>query len=66
MKAKFNDSVTISPLQPDDREQFILDNQRAFKYGATEEFGLRDDHFLCQPLRFPHRGVFQQSPSGCE
>ena len=45
MKAKFNDRVTISPLQPDDRELFILDNQRAFKYGATEEFGLRDDHF---------------------
>ena len=45
MKAKFNNSVTLSPLQPDDREQFILDNQRAFKYGATEEFGLRDDHF---------------------
>ena len=37
MKAKFNNSVTLSPLQPDDREQFILDNQRAFKYGATEE-----------------------------
>jgi GNAT superfamily N-acetyltransferase len=45
MKAKFKDSVTLTPLQPDDREQFILDNQRAFKYGATEEFGLRDDHF---------------------
>lgn len=28
MKAKFNDNVTLSPLQPDDREQFILDNQR--------------------------------------
>ena len=26
------------------REQFILDNQRAFKYGAMEEFGMRDDH----------------------
>ena len=23
----------------------ILDNQRAFKYGAIEEFGLRDDHY---------------------
>lgn len=45
MKAKFNDNVTLLPLQPDDREQFILDNQRAFKYGASEEFGLRDDHF---------------------
>ena len=28
----------------DDREQFILDNQWAFKYGAMMEFGERDDH----------------------
>ena len=26
-------------------QQFILDNQAAFNYGAREEFGLRDDHF---------------------
>ena len=32
------------PLEPDDREQFITDNQEAFRYGAMEEFGLRDDH----------------------
>ena len=38
-------NVTLAPLQPADREQFILDNQRAFRYGATEEFGLRDDHY---------------------
>lgn len=49
-------NVKLVPLQPvdncavgstliADREHFILDNQRAFKYGATEEFGLRDDHF---------------------
>ena len=37
--------VTLAPLEPDDKEQFILDNQWAFKYGATEEFGVRDDHF---------------------
>lgn len=37
--------ITLTPLTRDDREQFILDNQRAFKHGATEEFGLRDDHF---------------------
>ena len=37
--------VTLAPLEPDDKEQFILDNQWAFKYGATEEFGMRDDHF---------------------
>lgn len=41
MKAE---SITLTPLAEDDREQFILDNQRAFKYGAVEEFGLRDDH----------------------
>lgn len=42
MKAE---NVTLTPLTEDDREQFILDNQYAFKYGAVEEFGLRDDHF---------------------
>ena len=37
--------ITLTPLTEDDREQFILDNQLAFKYGAMEEFGERDDHF---------------------
>ena len=37
--------VTLIPLRPDDREQFIKDNQEAFNYGALEEFGLRDDHY---------------------
>ena len=37
--------VKLIPLTDDDREQFIKDNQRAFKYGAVEEFGMRDDHF---------------------
>ena len=36
--------VALIPLTPDDREQFILDNQWAFKYGALQEFGQRDDH----------------------
>ena len=36
--------VTLVPLEADDREQFILDNQWAFKYGAIEEFGERDNH----------------------
>ena len=39
-----NTRVTLVPLTADDREQFILDNQWAFKYGAIEEFGKRDDH----------------------
>ncbi len=37
--------ITLTPLTRDDREQFILDNQYAFKFGAFNEFGLRDDHF---------------------
>ena len=39
-----NAKVELIPLSPDDREQFILDNQWAFKYGAMMEFGERDDH----------------------
>ena len=39
-----NTKVTLVPLEADDREQFILDNQWAFKYGALMEFGKRDDH----------------------
>ena len=37
--------ITLVPLTPDDREQFITDNQEAFNYGALQEFGKRDDHF---------------------
>ena len=37
--------ITLTPLTPDDREQFIRDNQYAFQYGAVEEFGLRDEYF---------------------
>ncbi len=37
-------NICLLPLTPEDREQFILDNQEAFRYGAMEEFGLRDDH----------------------
>lgn len=36
--------VRLVPLADDDRDQFVLDNQRAFNYGAHEEFGMRDDH----------------------
>ena len=39
-----NTKVTLVPLTTDDREQFILDNQWAFKYGAMQEFGERDNH----------------------
>ena len=37
------DNISLVPISPDDKEQFILDNQRAFKYGAQIEFGMRDD-----------------------
>ena len=37
--------VELILLQPADREQFIKDNQWAFKYGALEEFGKRNDQF---------------------
>jgi len=45
--------IMLTKLTEDDREQFILDNQRAFKFGAMEEFGernVRDQEypFLCQ------------------
>lgn len=36
--------VSLVPLAPADREQFVLDNQWAFKYGTMLEFGQRDDH----------------------
>ena len=38
-------NITLTRLTEDDREQFILDNQYAFRYGAMVEFGERDDHF---------------------
>ena len=37
--------ITLTLLEDSDREQFIKDNQEAFKFGAMEEFGKRDDHF---------------------
>ena len=37
-------NVTLMPLEKEFREQFIIDNQWAFKYGAMQEFGERDDH----------------------
>ena len=37
--------ISLVPLTHEDREQFISDNQEAFLYGATKEFGLRDNHY---------------------
>ena len=38
-------SIQLLPLEKQDVEQFVVDNQKAFRYGAMEEFGLRDNHF---------------------
>ena len=32
--------IKLEPLKADDREQFILDNQEAFNYGAPPHGGL--------------------------
>ena len=37
--------IQLTPLSPNDREQFILDNQEAFRYGAMQEFGVRNERF---------------------
>ncbi|MBP5319361.1 MAG: GNAT family N-acetyltransferase [Kiritimatiellae bacterium] len=37
--------IRLLPLQDSDREQFVRDNQEAFRCGAMEEFGLRDSRF---------------------
>ena len=34
-----NKNITLSKLKDDDREQFILDNQWAFKYAPPQLFG---------------------------
>ncbi|MDD7424458.1 MAG: hypothetical protein PUK31_05575, partial [Candidatus Methanomethylophilaceae archaeon] len=36
--------VELVPLTDDDMDAFITENQEAFRFGAVEEFGLRDDH----------------------
>ena len=54
------DRVSLAPLTPDDREQFILDNQEAFRYGALEEFGQRDDH-LSEEGEIISRGTIERS-----
>ena len=55
-----NTKVILVPLTADDREQFIFDNQWAFKYGAIEEFGKRDDH-----LDFDGEIISRKNIEGC-
>ena len=37
--------ISLEPLEEADKEQFIIDNQEAFNYGALEEFGRINDNF---------------------
>ena len=57
--------VQLLPLEYDDREQFITDNQEAFNYGAMEEFGLRDNHFE-EEGQIISRETIEQSVDGGE
>ena len=56
--------ITLTPLTEDDREQFILDNQYAFKYGGMEEFGQRDDHFEEEGEIISHKTIEESIDSG--
>ena len=56
--------ITLVPLSPADREQFILDNQEAFNYGALEEFGLRDDHYEDDGQIISRKTIEQSIDSG--
>ena len=57
--------IKLFPLTPDDRDQFILDNQEAFRYGALEEFGCRDDHFE-EPGEIISRKTIERAIDGGE
>lgn len=43
-------NVTLEPLKPENREQFIKDNQEAFNYGAMVEFGMRDNQIISREI----------------
>ena len=58
-------SITLEKLNDSDRNQFVIDNQEAFRYGATEEFGLRDDHFE-EPGEIISRATIEESIDGGE
>ena len=56
--------VKLLPLETSGRNQFILDNQEAFNYGALEEFGLRDDHFEDEGEIISRKTIEQSIVSG--
>lgn len=60
-----NTIVQLLPLECSDREQFILDNQEAFNYGAMEEFGLRDNN-LEEEGQIISRDTIERSIDGGE
>jgi len=57
------EDVVLSALENDDRNQFVLDNQEAFRFGAMEEFGLQDDH-LEEDEEIISRETIEQSIDG--
>ena len=40
------DNISLVPVTPDDREQFILDNQRAFPDDIDENWSEDDELFV--------------------
>lgn len=52
--------ITLIPLAPEDQEQFILDNQEEFNYGALEEFGRRNEE-LEEDEQIISKDTIQQS-----
>lgn len=57
--------IKLLPLEHEDRNQFILDNQEAFLYGTMEEFGLVDDHFE-EEGEIISRKTIEESIGNCE
>ena len=57
-------NITLTPLTEDDREKFIKDNQYAFKFGAMQEFGQRDDHFEEEGETISRRTIEQSIDGG--
>ena len=59
--------VALVPLTQEDREQFILDNQAAFRYGAMAEFGSTDGQEE-EPGEIISRATIEESidGEGCE
>ncbi len=57
--------VILERLRDSDREQFIKDNQKAFRYGAMEELGLLADNFEVDGERIS-RETIEKSIDGGE